>query len=360
MPPQDRRYMAIALGLARRGIGRTAPNPSVGCVLVKDGGIVGWGWTQPGGRPHAETEALRRAGPAAKGATAYVTLEPCSHWGRTPPCTDALISAGVSRVVAALKDPDSRVSGSGLRRLEEAGIKVDLGLMAEAAREVNAGFLSRIERGRPWTILKLATSLDGRIATSTGASRWITGPEARAHAHRMRARADAILIGSGTALADDPILTCRTPGWSDRSPIRVVLDRRLRLPLDSALVRSARETPLWVVTDQSNDGAALEALGAVLIPLTVGAGPESVLASLAARGVTRLLIEGGSAVASAFLRADLVDELIWMRAPILIGGDGLAAIAGLGVVDPNQGQSWVLRKSARLGRDRLESWRRAG
>jgi len=349
--------MGLALGLARRGLGRTAPNPSVGCVLVKDGVIVGWGWTQPGGRPHAEVEALTRAGDRAFGATAYVTLEPCAHWGKTGPCCDALIAAGVARVVAALRDPDPRVAGGGFARIEAAGIPVEVGLMADEARALNAGFLSRIVRGRPWTTLKLATSLDGRIATATGASRWITGPQARAHAHLLRARADAILVGAGTALADDPLLTCRLPGMADRSPIRVVLDRRLRLPLDSALVKSAREIPLWIVT--AGESAAHEAAGAILIR-PPDPEPAAILMELAARGITRLLIEGGGAVAASFLRADLIDELIWMRAPILIGGDGVPAFASLGVTDPNLLQPWVLRKSAMLGRDRLESWSRAG
>ena len=209
----------------------------------------------------------------------------------------------------------------------------------------------------PWITLKLATSLDGRIATVTGASRWITGPEARAHAHLLRARNDAILVGAGTALADDPMLTCRLPGMADRSPIRVVLDRRLRLPLDSALVKSARDIPLWIVT--AGEGAAHEAAGAILIRPS-DPEPAAVAAELGARGITRLLIEGGGAVAASFLRAGLVDELVWMRAPILIGGDGIPALASLGVTDPNQTQPWVLRKSAMLGRDRLESWSRAG
>jgi diaminohydroxyphosphoribosylaminopyrimidine deaminase/5-amino-6-(5-phosphoribosylamino)uracil reductase len=356
LPTSDRRYMRLALSLARRGLGRTAPNPSVGCVLVKDNVIVGWGWTQPGGRPHAEVEALARSGQRAFGATAYVTLEPCAHVGKTGPCCDALIAAGVTRVVAALRDPDPRVSGGGFARLEAAGISVDVGLMGEEARWLNAGFLSRIERGRPWITLKLATSLDGRIATGNGASRWITGPEARARAHLLRARNDAILVGAGTALADDPLLTCRLPGMADRSPIRVVLDRRLRLPIDSALVRSAHEVPLWIVT--TGEGATHEAAGAVLIRPR-DSEPAAVATELAARGITRLLIEGGGAIAASFLAAGLVDELIWIRAPILIGGDGVPAVASLCLTDPNQAQPWVLRKSAFLGRDRLESWSRA-
>ena len=213
-PETDLRWMRAAFALARRGLGNVWPNPAVGCVLVRDGRVVGRGWTQPGGRPHAETEALRRAGALARGATAYVSLEPCSHWGRTSPCADALIAAGVRRVVAALEDPDPRVSGSGIARLREAGIAVETGLGAAEAAEINAGFLTRQRLGRPLVTLKLATSLDGKIATATGESQWITGPSARAYAHKLRAEHDAIMVGTGTVLADDPQLTCRLPGLS--------------------------------------------------------------------------------------------------------------------------------------------------
>jgi diaminohydroxyphosphoribosylaminopyrimidine deaminase/5-amino-6-(5-phosphoribosylamino)uracil reductase len=231
--------MRAALALARRGLGRVAPNPAVGCVLVKDGRVVGRGWTQAGGRPHAETEALARAGEAARGATAYVTLEPCSHHGKTPPCAESLIAAGISRSVVALEDPDPRVSGSGLTLLREAGIAVDTGLLAEAAAEVNAGYLMRTRTGRPLVTLKLATTLDGRIATRAGESRWITGPLARARAHLLRAESDAVLVGSGTAVTDNPRLDVRLPGLEGRSPLRVLLDGRLRLPLTHDL------TPAW-------------------------------------------------------------------------------------------------------------------
>src|SRR5580700_4659831 len=226
----DLGHMRTALGLARRGLGNTWPNPAVGCVIVKDGRVVGRGWTQKGGRPHAETEALARAGKGAKGATAYVSLEPCSHHGKTPPCAEALIAAGVSRVVAAVEDPDPRVSGRGIARLRAAGIAVEAGLCAAEAAELNAGFFCRVAQGRPLVTLKLAASLDGRIATPTGKSRWITGPAARERAHLLRAAHDAVLIGTGTALADDPQLTCRLPGLEARSPVRIVIDRTLRLP----------------------------------------------------------------------------------------------------------------------------------
>src|SRR5918994_6733853 len=228
---QDRAHMAAALALSRRGLVNTWPNPAVGCVIVREGRVVGRGWTQPGGRPHAETEALARAGDQARGATAYVTLEPCSHWGRTPPCCDALIAAGVARVVVATGDPDPRVDGRGMRRLREAGIAVDQGLLEAEARAVIAGFVRRITRGLPLVTLKLATTLDGRIATASGESRWITGAAARRAAHALRARHDAVLVGSGTVLADDPDLTCRLPGMERGVPIaRVVADARLRTP----------------------------------------------------------------------------------------------------------------------------------
>ena len=212
----DLGHMRAALALARRGLGRVAPNPAVGCILVRDGIVVGRGWTQPGGRPHAETEALRRAGAAAAGAVAYVTLEPCAHHGSTPPCADALIAAGVSRVVVAIEDPDPRVAGRGLARLTAAGISVETGVCADEAGRLNAGFLKRIEHGLPLVTLKLATSLDGKIATHAGESQWITGEDARARGHLLRAQTDAIMIGSGTAQIDNPLLTCRLPGLEDR------------------------------------------------------------------------------------------------------------------------------------------------
>src|SRR5579872_6272521 len=244
----DLAHMRASLGLARRGLGNTWPNPAVGCVLVREGRVVGRGWTQAGGRPHAEAEALARAGRAARGATAYVTLEPCSHHGKTPPCAEALIAAGIARVVAAIEDPDPRVSGRGIARLKEAGITVETGPCADEAVELNAGFLCRVKHGRPLVTLKLATSLDGRIATASGESRWITGAAARERAHLLRATQDAVLVGTGTALADDPQLTCRLPGLEDRSPVRVVIDRNLRLPATLRLFSEARPVPTWLVT----------------------------------------------------------------------------------------------------------------
>jgi diaminohydroxyphosphoribosylaminopyrimidine deaminase / 5-amino-6-(5-phosphoribosylamino)uracil reductase len=335
-PPFDHRWMRTALALARRGLGQVWPNPAVGCVIVAADRVVGRGWTQPGGRPHAETEALRRAEAAARGATAYVSLEPCAHWGKTPPCTDALVEAGIRRVVVALEDPDPRVAGAGIERLRRAGIAVETAIGPDEAAEINAGFLMRERLGRPLVTLKLATSLDGHIATATGESRWITGPPARALAHELRARHDAVMVGTGTVLADDPQLTCRLPGLGHRSPVRVVLDRRMRIPPTARVIAEAREVPTWVLTTRSADQARREALvanGADVIEVVADAADGldlgATLQALGARGLTRLLVEGGSGLSAALLRAGLVDRLVWLHAPLLIGGDGAPAIAAL-------------------------------
>jgi diaminohydroxyphosphoribosylaminopyrimidine deaminase / 5-amino-6-(5-phosphoribosylamino)uracil reductase len=334
----DRRSMRAALALARRGLGTVWPNPAVGCVIVNEGRVVGRGWTQPGGRPHGETEALRRAGEAARGATAYVTLEPCCHWGQTPPCVDALIAAGVRRVVVSLEDPDPRVAGEGLRRLRAAGIAVETGLGSAEAAEINAGFFSRLHLGRPLVTLKLATSLDGRIATRSGESQWITGPAARERAHALRAVHDAIMVGTGTVLADDPQLTCRLPGLSDRSPVRIVIDRHLRIPPTMRLISEAQAVATWVLTLPSADPARRQALldrGVTVIDIradpdgSVGLG--AALAELGNRGITRLLVEGGGRFAAALARAQFVDRLVWVHAPLLIGGDGIPAVGGVGL-----------------------------
>ena len=332
----DAAHMRAALGLARRGLGNTWPNPAVGCVLVNNGQVVGRGWTQPGGRPHAETEALARAGEAAQGATAYVTLEPCSHWGRTPPCCDALIRAGVKRVVVAAGDPDSRVDGRGLARLREAGVVVETGLFQAEAVALNAGFSRRVTLGRPVVLLKLATTLDGRIATARGESKWITGPEARRAAHAMRARHDAMLVGSGTVLADDPDLTCRLPGMARVPLARVVADARLRTPLDARLVRTARSLPTWIATATGHKPAELApyqqaGVEVLTVPRGKPAGLDlaALLATLAQRGITRVMAEGGAGIAAGLLRDGLVDRIAWFHAPGVMGGDGLAAVQPL-------------------------------
>lgn len=352
--------MGQALALARRGLGNVWPNPAVGCLIVEGGRVLGRGWTLPGGRPHAETEALAAAGPAARGATAYVSLEPCAHHGETGPCADALIAAGVARVVVAARDPDPRVSGAGIVRLRDAGVAVSEDVCRAEAERLNAGFIRRIVDGRPLLTLKLATSLDGRIATSSGESQWITGAAARARAHLLRAQHDAVLIGSGTALADDPALTCRLPGWTGRQPIRLVLDARLRLPADGALAAGARQVSVWVVTVAGQDGAALRAAGVELIEVAAGADggvdPAAALAALGARGLTRVLVEGGGRLAAALLRAGLVDELRWFRAPSLIGADGLPGIGELGVADLAQQLEFRRVAVEPVGDDLLESY----
>jgi diaminohydroxyphosphoribosylaminopyrimidine deaminase/5-amino-6-(5-phosphoribosylamino)uracil reductase len=362
--------MRAALALAARGLGNTWPNPSVGCVIVREGRVVGRGWTQPGGRPHAETEALKRAGEAARGATAYVTLEPCCHWGRTPPCTDALAAAGVARVVVALRDPDKRVDGEGLRRLRAAGIEVEEGVLAREATAINLGFIKRLRHGLPMVTLKLATTLDGRIATAAKESRWITGPEARRAAHGLRARHDAILVGSGTVIDDDPDLTCRLPGGVPVPAPRVVADARLRIPLESRLVRTAREVPTLVATVPGHPPAALAALreaGVEVIELPEGPGGlamHGILSALAARGMTRVLAEGGSGIAASLLREGLADRLAWFHAPMVIGGDGIPAAYALqpeGPLPELAGAPKFRRVSVRvLGPDMLSEYELSG
>lgn len=360
--------MQAALTLAGRGLGRVWPNPAVGCVIVDcRNRVVGRGWTQPGGRPHAETQALKRAGAAAKGATAYVTLEPCAHHGKTPPCADALVAAGVARVVAAVEDPDPRVKGGGLARLRDAGLSVEAGLLRDEAEALNAGYLIRQREGRPLATLKLATTLDGRIATHTGESRWITGESARAYVHLMRARHDAVMVGIGTALADNPALTCRVPGLEDRSPVRIVVDSRLQLPLTSGLVVTAAEHPTWLVTVPGRDAKRLRAFrdcSVEIVEVAEGADgypdPLAMFQALGGKGLTRVLVEGGGHLAASLIRAGLVDRLRWFRAAGIMGGDGVPAVAPYGV-----GELAMMRRFHRvdvrpIGDDILESYLRHG
>lgn len=330
--------MGAALGLARRGLGQVWPNPAVGCVLVREGRVVGRGWTGPGGRPHAESEALARAGAGAKGATAYVTLEPCAHEGETPPCAVALATAGIARAVIACRDPDARVDGAGIAILREAGIAVAEGVLADEAAELAAGFFCRVRTGRPLVTLKLAASLDGRIATPTGESQWITGDAARAHGHGLRARHDAVVVGSGTVLADDPDLTCRLPGMAGRSPVRVILDGRLRTPAEARVIATSGDVPTWILTTGGADAArrrTLERAGAEVVEVAAGEGghPDlgEALTWLGSRGLTRVLVEGGATLAAGFLGAGFADRLVWARGASVLGGDGLAAIGDLGL-----------------------------
>jgi diaminohydroxyphosphoribosylaminopyrimidine deaminase/5-amino-6-(5-phosphoribosylamino)uracil reductase len=364
----DNRFMQLALTLGRRGLGRTWPNPAVGAVIVKDGVIVGRGWTQPGGRPHAEVEALRRAGEAARGATLYATLEPCSHFGKSPPCADAIIAAGLARVVSAVEDPNPEVAGQGHARLRAAGIAVDIGIGAVDAARDHAGHFRRIRDGRPHVILKLAVSSDGRIGGKDRKPIAVTGEAARSRVHLLRAQCDAILVGIGTVLADDPLLTCRLPGMAAESPVRVVLDRALRLPGTSRLVHSARETPLWVMTSSLSEAPAAMKLGAagaqVLRVATTAAPPPgldlaAVLRALAGKGITRLLVEGGSRVASSFVAAGLVDEVWLLRGPEPIGEGGIAALDALPLTAITESPTLKVRASESLQRDTLTIYERA-
>lgn len=359
----DSRYMALALQLGRRGLGRCWPNPAVGCVIVKGGRIVGRGWTQPGGRPHAETVALQQAGASARGATVYVSLEPCAHHGQTPPCARALVDAGVARVVVAVQDSDARVSGRGLAMLRDAGIAVKLGVLEDVAARDLQGFFLKTDLGRPFLTLKLATSLDGRIATATGESQWITGPDSRRMVHAMRMRHDAVMVGGGTARTDDPMLTVRGLGANDQ-PVRVVVSRRLDMPLMSNLARTARDAPVWIAHGPDADPALLRAwrdLGAKLLACDLeGAhvSPASVLAALGDRGLTRVFCEGGGALAASLLAADLVDELVTFAAGAVLGAEGYPAIGALGVERLRDAPRFELQSQRAMGDDVMAIWHR--
>jgi diaminohydroxyphosphoribosylaminopyrimidine deaminase/5-amino-6-(5-phosphoribosylamino)uracil reductase len=361
---QDQRFMTLALALGRRGLGRTWPNPAVGAVVVRDGEIVGQGWTQPGGRPHAETEALRQAGNSTRGATLYVTLEPCSHHGRTPPCADAIVAAGVARVVSAMEDPNPMVAGAGHARLRAAGIVVDVGLGEAEAHRDHAGHIRRVRDGRPNVMLKLAISADEKAGAAGRKPVAITGEAVRDRVHLLRAQSDAILIGIGTALADDPLLTCRLPGMADRSPVRVVLDTALRLPLRSHLVQTAKATPLWVFTAAGAPPAheaALQSAGVEVVHSAANNGRfdlGTVLKVLAARGITRLMVEGGPTVAAAFVAADLVDEAVLFHSDKAIGADGIEALEGLPLSALTETAGLRLLSQASIGADQMKSYER--
>ncbi len=335
MPETDEFWMRRALAEAERGRGSVEPNPMVGAVVVRDGAAVGIGHHARFGGPHAEVFALRQAGEAARGATLHVTLEPCCHHGKTPPCTDTVLAAGISRVVVAMSDPFPRVAGGGLAILKAAGIQVEIGVEAEAARRLNAPYLKRLKTGFPYVIAKWAMTLDGKIATAGGDSVWISGERSRALVHELRGRMDAIVVGIGTALADDPQLTARPPG--PRTPTRVVLDSAARLPLDGKLATTAREIPVWVAVTRRapvERVEALRALGCEILDFP-GEGPvpvELLLGELGRRGATNLLVEGGSQVLGAFFEAGQVDEVEVYLAPLIEGGShGFTPVAGSGV-----------------------------
>lgn len=357
----DESHMAHALRLAARGLGNVWPNPAVGCVIVRDGLVIGRGWTQPGGRPHAEVRALQQAGGAAQGATAYVTLEPCAHHGHTPPCAGALIKARVARVVTALTDPDPRVSGQGHAMLRAAGITVTEGVLAAEATRLNAGFLKRVTRGLPFVTLKLAASLDGRTATATGESRWITGAQARRTVHAMRLAHDAVMVGSGTALADDPDLTVREMG-AVRQPVRIVLDRLLRHAPDSRLGRTACDSPVWILHGASAPRGAQRgwaATGATLIETPEADGHldlHAALQRLAGEGLTRILSEGGSTIAAALVKAGLVDDLAMFTGGLLIGNEGHPAFGDLQLSELRMAPRAIPILSQSLGPDTFTLW----
>jgi diaminohydroxyphosphoribosylaminopyrimidine deaminase / 5-amino-6-(5-phosphoribosylamino)uracil reductase len=357
----DEGHMDHALRLGARGLGRTWPNPAVGCVIVADGRVVGRGWTAPGGRPHAEPQALAQAGAAARGATVYVTLEPCAHHGRTPPCTDALIAAGPARVVTALTDPDPRVSGRGHALLRAAGIAVTTGVQEAAARSVNAGFLKRVTRGLPFVTLKMAASLDGRSAMPSGESRWITGPEARRVVHAMRMTHDAVLVGAGTARADDPDLGVRDMG-APHQPLRMVLDPRLSHRPDSRLGRAAGGGAVWMLHTDAAPAAARDAwaaTGARLIEVPADGTAvdlRGAMQALAREGITRVLCEGGAVLAAGLLRAALVDEIALFQGGVLIGAEGHGVLGPLGLPLLSDAARPNLVSVDRIGADTLSRW----
>jgi diaminohydroxyphosphoribosylaminopyrimidine deaminase / 5-amino-6-(5-phosphoribosylamino)uracil reductase len=354
----DTRFMQLAFTLGRRGLGNTWPNPAVGAVIVKDGVIVGRGWTQSGGRPHAEVEALRRAKKAAQGATMYVTLEPCSHQGQTPPCADAIIKAGIGRVVSALEDPNPEVSGKGHARLREKGIVVDVGLGADEARRAHAGHIMRMTRQRPQVMLKLAVSADGKAGLAGRRPAAITGEAAWTRVFQMRAASDAIMVGIGTVLSDNPQLSCRLPGMLDRSPVRVVLDANLKLPLMTSVVATVRDTPTWVFTSSKPSAIAEEILqqkGCKVFRVGASDGRldlNEVLKVLAEQGITRLMVEGGPKLSGSLAAAGLIDELVLLRGEKSIGATGIDPLEAM-PLDGFTGQLHA-RGREQLGSDTLE------
>jgi diaminohydroxyphosphoribosylaminopyrimidine deaminase/5-amino-6-(5-phosphoribosylamino)uracil reductase len=369
----DRHMMSIALAMARRGLGTTAYNPSVGAVIADEasGEVVSRGWTQPGGRPHAEKEALRRAGARARGKTMYVSLEPCAHTGRVPTCADAVAAAGLKRLVCAISDPNPVIAGSGLDQLRASGVQVDLGLHADAARWVAAGHVLSRTLGRPFVQMKLAVSADGRIASGTGRPVWVTGDVARADGHHLRATADAIVVGIGTVLADDPELTCRLPGLAHRSPMRIVVDRRLRLPPTARVLAtgpSHASSRVLVAAASAPDTARYDALIAagalIMTDLATGTAAEPRIAlgrlldHLLSHNVRRVLVEGGPALWQSFLAADLVDEVVLYRGAEPVSGPALEPLerGGLAVFDS---PAWMLSDERPLGRDTVSRYRRA-
>lgn len=357
----DQIHMAHALRLAARGLGRTWPNPAVGCVIVKDALVLGRGWTQPGGRPHGETMAVLQAGQGARGATAFVSLEPCAHHGKTPPCAETLIAAGVARVVSAITDPDPRVSGRGHAILRAAGIEVTEGVLKNEAAALNTGFFQRVLQGTPHVTLKLALTLDGRIANAAGASRWITGPLARRAVHMQRASHDAVMVGIGTALADDPDLTVRDLGTAHQ-PLRIVIDSHLRLPAHSRLAQTARTTPVWVCHAAGTAvPSGLQNLGLTLIPCAADASGRveinQALQQLAAHGLTRIFCEGGGRLAASLIAGGHAGEIIAFSAGHVFGSNGTPGVGPIDGGPTLSAPDYVLTDLRRVGDDILHHWR---
>jgi diaminohydroxyphosphoribosylaminopyrimidine deaminase/5-amino-6-(5-phosphoribosylamino)uracil reductase len=356
----DARFMQLALTLGARGLGSTWPNPAVGAVIVKDGIVLGRGWTAPGGRPHAETQALKRVGEAARGATMYVSLEPCAHRGKTAPCADAIIKAGIVRVVSALEDPNSEVAGQGHKKMLEKGIAVEIGLGAEEARRIHAGHLRQLTDGRPHVTLKLAVSSDGKAGLAGRRPIQITGEAAQNYVFRMRAQNDAILIGIGTVLSDNPALSCRLPGMLERSPVRVILDAQLSVPLASHVIATVRETPTWVFAAPDASAMSAEILTdksvkVFRVPADNGQlDLAGVVKALAGEGITRLMVEGGPTVAASFLEADLIDEAVLMHGKAAIGHEGIDALGTLPLTELTQSDRLTLRDTREFGEDRAE------
>lgn len=360
-PDTDKNFMCSAITMARRGLGRTAPNPSVGCVIVnKYGQIISRARTADGGRPHAETIAIENAEQGLHGATVYVTLEPCAHHGQTSPCAQALVEAGVSRVVIGVQDCDPRVSGKGIKILEEAGIEVALGVLDAECKQLHQSFFTKILKNRPYVTLKTACTLDGKIATASGESKWITGEIARAHVHMLRAKHDAVLVGIETVLADDCALTVR--GLMQNKPmIRIVLDSKLRIPLTCKLVDSSVDEPVWIFFDSGNSNIEKKKIlerkeGVTLIPIDPK-GLQAVTIALAERGITCLLVEGGATVHTSFMKAQLFDELLIYRAPKLIGSKAMSVFSDLDIDFLSEAHDLGLIDHFSLGKDSLEIYR---
>jgi diaminohydroxyphosphoribosylaminopyrimidine deaminase/5-amino-6-(5-phosphoribosylamino)uracil reductase len=360
----DAGMMSIALAMARRGLGRTGQNPSVGAVIADEatGEVIARGWTQPGGRPHAEKEALARAGHRARGKTMYVTLEPCAHTGRTPTCADAVLTSGLARVVCAIPDPNPLIAGRGFEQIRAAGVRVEVGLMAQAATELTHGHILRLTAGRPHVTVKLAVSANGLVPRGqAGAPVWVSGPESRAYAHLVRAQSNAILVGSGTVAADDPDLTCRLPGLAWASPIRLVMDSRAQLPPTSRLASSTGRVPVWLLTAPGSDPqrrAALAAKGVDIIEVPEGPGGrggdlQAVLALLASRGITRLMVEGGPTLAGRMLDTAADAVHIVTTAPILTDATGLLPFGDRPLSALTAHPGWNAEPARRLGADSL-------